>query len=214
MKLYHGSKSGIAGPIAPISRDACDFGRGFYMGTDINQPLTLICNKENPKLYTCEFDLEGLRIYRFEPTVDWAIFIAWNRKLIPERFQTYYDNKYRPLVESNDVFFGKIADDRMVMVLDWYFKQFISDVGMLEALKALNLGDQYCAVTQYACDRVSIIDERILSRTECENLAIKSDNQRKYAMKVVDRIRLFHRRDGEGFFERMERETGVRMYET
>ena len=31
--LYHGSKSGIKGPIAPISRERCDFGKGFYMGT-------------------------------------------------------------------------------------------------------------------------------------------------------------------------------------
>ena len=27
--LYHGSKSGIKGPIAPISRERCDFGKGF-----------------------------------------------------------------------------------------------------------------------------------------------------------------------------------------
>ena len=40
--LYHGSKSGINGPIAPISTDRCDFGKGFYMGTDRNQPLTLL----------------------------------------------------------------------------------------------------------------------------------------------------------------------------
>jgi len=32
MILYHGSKSGIKGDIAPKSRDACDFGQGFYMG--------------------------------------------------------------------------------------------------------------------------------------------------------------------------------------
>lgn len=30
--LYHGSKSGLSGAIAPISRDKCDFGRGFYSG--------------------------------------------------------------------------------------------------------------------------------------------------------------------------------------
>lgn len=40
--LYHGSGSGIRGAIAPISRERCDFGKGFYMGTDISQPLTLI----------------------------------------------------------------------------------------------------------------------------------------------------------------------------
>lgn len=27
--LYHGSKSGINGRIAPISRDKCDFGKGL-----------------------------------------------------------------------------------------------------------------------------------------------------------------------------------------
>lgn len=42
--LYHGSKSGIVGDIAPTSREHCDFGRGFYMGTEKTQPLTLICN--------------------------------------------------------------------------------------------------------------------------------------------------------------------------
>ena len=29
--LYHGSKSGIEGDIAPLSRKQCDFGEGFYM---------------------------------------------------------------------------------------------------------------------------------------------------------------------------------------
>lgn len=37
--LYHGSKSGISSAIAPISRECCDFGKGFYMGTDRTQPL-------------------------------------------------------------------------------------------------------------------------------------------------------------------------------
>ncbi len=37
--LYHGSKSGLTGAIAPISRDKCDFGRGFYIRTDPVQLL-------------------------------------------------------------------------------------------------------------------------------------------------------------------------------
>ena len=211
MKLYHGSKSGIVGAIRPISREVCDFGRGFYMGTEATQPLTLICNRENPKFYTCEFNLSDLRVYSFEPTVEWAMFIAWNRKLIPEPFKEYYDAKFMSILRDNDVIVGKIANDRMVMVLDWYFKQFISDVGMLESLKALNLGEQYCAITDTACNRVKIVEERTLSRTECDNLVIKSENQRRTALKTVDRIRMFHRKDGEGFYERMARETGVKI---
>ena len=41
--FYHGSKKGIIGDIAPISREECDFGQGFYTGTDTLQPLTLVC---------------------------------------------------------------------------------------------------------------------------------------------------------------------------
>lgn len=37
--LLHGSKSGIEGMIAPNSREKCDFGKGFYMGTEQTQPF-------------------------------------------------------------------------------------------------------------------------------------------------------------------------------
>ena len=42
--LYHGSKSGIVGAVAPKSRRQCDFGQGFYMGTEPSQTLTLSSN--------------------------------------------------------------------------------------------------------------------------------------------------------------------------
>ena len=59
--LYHGSKKGIVGDIAPISREECDFGSGFYMGTSPLQPLTLICNEDKPEFYTVELDMAGRR---------------------------------------------------------------------------------------------------------------------------------------------------------
>ena len=52
MILYHGSRHGINGPIAPLSRDRCDFGRGFYLGTNPLQPLTLICDFPDARIYT------------------------------------------------------------------------------------------------------------------------------------------------------------------
>ena len=60
--LYHGSKSGIYGATSPISRRQCDFGKGFYMGTDRTQPLTLICNYPNARLYTLSVDLSDLNV--------------------------------------------------------------------------------------------------------------------------------------------------------
>ena len=45
IKLFHGSKNGLNDKIQPISRSLCDFGKGFYMGTEQEQPLTLICKQ-------------------------------------------------------------------------------------------------------------------------------------------------------------------------
>ena len=47
--LYHGSKSEIDGRIEPRSRKQCDFGKGFYMGTEPSQALTLICDYESAR---------------------------------------------------------------------------------------------------------------------------------------------------------------------
>lgn len=77
--LYHGSKSGIRGKIAPISRERCDFGKGFYMGTDRTQPLTLICNYPDARIYTLSADLSDLRILDIEVGLDWALLVAYNR---------------------------------------------------------------------------------------------------------------------------------------
>ena len=213
MRLYHGSKSGINGEIAPTSRSVCDFGRGFYMGTEKTQPLTLISHGESPKFYEIDYDVEGLRVHRFEPGLDWAMFVAWNRRAIPERIRSYYDERFVPIAQSNDVIVGKIANDRMVVVLDWFFQGFISDVGLLASLQALNLGDQYCAMTKAACERVRIVSEKALSPYECEALCVKSENQRRVAVRMVDRIRMLHRRDGMSFQEIIERDTGRRWDE-
>ena len=141
------------------------------------------------------------------------MFVAWNRRAIPEQFRPYYDGRFASIVESNDVIVGKIANDRMVVVLDWFFQGFISDIGLVESLRALNLGDQYCAVTKAACERVRIVDEKSLSANECETLRIKSENRRRVAVKMVDRIRLLHRRDGMSFQEIIERDTGRKLDE-
>ena len=42
---------------------------------------------------------------------------------------------------------------------------------------------------------------------------MRARRQRELAIKAVDRIRLLHRKDGEGVFEIMERETGVKLYD-
>ena len=67
MILYHGSKSGITGSIAPISR-TLRFRKGFYMGTEPYQPLhTRSSDFEESKFYVLSLDRTDLRMLQISP---------------------------------------------------------------------------------------------------------------------------------------------------
>lgn len=128
MLLYHGSKSGIKGKIEPMSRELCDFGRGFYMGTSIEQPSTLICNYENSILYELELELddEDLKISELPLNLDWALFVALNRGKIPEQYVESLKKRFEIYLNS-DVIFGFIANDRMYVVLERFFDEILTE---------------------------------------------------------------------------------------
>ena len=206
MKLYHGSKSGFVGPIAPTSRSSCDFGCGFYLGDSPAQPLTLVCHsRATPRFYTCSLDLDGLAAYRFDSRYEWALYIAYCRgKCEPFRGTALYE-RIAHLGDGKDVLIGKIANDRMFMVLTDFFEGSITDKAMVASLEVLNLGTQYCLKTGRACSRVVIEDEREVSPAECRNLQVRSENQRLRAIELTQAVYRRFRRDGLFFDEFFER---------
>lgn len=135
--LYHGSKSGIRGTIAPNSREACDFGKGFYMGTDRNQPLTLICNYPNAKIYTLSVELSELNILNVEVGIDWALLVAYNRGKMESVKNSSIYNRFASLSKDYDMIVGYIANDRMFVVLDRFFNGEITDLALINSLSAL-----------------------------------------------------------------------------
>ena len=205
MRLYHGSKGGLVGAIAPSSRDVCDFGRGFYLGDSPTQPLTLICHDEVPKFYVCEFELSGLNAYTFADKNLWALFIAYCRGKCRRFAGTALYKQLEDVGRGRDVLIGKIANDRMFMVLNDFFDGTITDKAMVASLEVLNLGTQYCLRTPESCSRVRIVDERSVSPSECAALRIKSDNQRRRAIELTEGIYRQYRRDGLFFDEFFEK---------
>ena len=115
--LYHGSKKGITGDIAPISREECDFGKGFYMGTSTLQPLTLVCNEDKPKFYAVELDMTGLKVLTVDIGMDWAMLIAYHRKEMESAKGTAIYEKYAHMTDGYDIIIGYIANDRMYTCL-------------------------------------------------------------------------------------------------
>lgn len=199
--LYHGSKSGICGSIVPISRERCDFGKGFYMGTDRTQPLTLICNFPNARIYTLSVNLSELKILDVEVGLDWALLVAYNRgKMESIKHSTIY-NRFANLSKDCDMIIGYIASDRMFVVLDRFFNGEITDMALINSLSALKLGKQYVALTEEACKKIKILDEQVLTEDDRDKLKQESEANRSKGIAMADEICRKYRRDGRFFDE-------------
>ena len=201
--LYHASRFGISGKIQPISRSRCDFGRGFYMGTNPIQPLTLVCNERNPVFYTLEFNMKNLRVLDVEMGIDWAMLIAFYRGYMDGEAGNMIYEKYAHMADGYDVVIGYIANDRMYQVLTDFFERRITDTALIGSLSALKLGRQYVAITQKACDQIRITKERHLQKLDLMILKDRSIVRRKEGFDTADRIITEHRRDGRYFDEIM-----------
>lgn len=199
--LYHGSKSGIEGAIEPKSRKQCDFGKGFYMGTDPSQALTLICDYEKSKLYLVSIDTRQLAMLDVPADIDWAMLVAYNRGRMERISGTPFYNKYRDMVASKDLIVGSIANDRMFYVIDNFFIGNVTDSALVHSLAALQLGKQYVAVSQKGCDAVRIECEVPLSYLERLFMKDISEENRSKGVSLANDICKNYRREGLFFDE-------------
>ncbi|MCI8331133.1 MAG: DUF3990 domain-containing protein [Bacilli bacterium] len=199
--LYHGSKNGLTGCILPNSRETCDFGSGFYMGNNKKQPLTLICNYPNSKIYTLNLDLTNLKIKEFDIDLDWALFIAYNRGKMDSIKNTKIYNYYKSFKKKYDLIIGYIANDKLFMTLDKFFNGEITDQALINCLSALKIGRQYVAISKKACEQIIISKEEIITTEEKIKLKIESEKNRTKAVKTTEKIIKEYRRSGKYFDE-------------
>lgn len=199
--LYHGSRSGIRGAIAPISRERCDFGKGFYMGTDKSQPLTLICNYPEAKIYTLSVDLTDLKILNMEVGLDWALLVAYNRGKMESVKDSPIYKRFANLGNGYDMIIGYIANDRMFVVLDRFFNGDITDLALIHSLSALKLGKQYVALTEKAYKKIKILNEQELSEKDRDKLKQESEANRSKGIALADEMCRRYRREGRFFDE-------------
>lgn len=199
--LYHGSKSGIEGSIAPRSRKQCDFGKGFYMGTEPSQALTLICDYEKSKFYVVSIEMTELTQLNVPVDLDWAMLVAYHRGRMEKISGTPFYNKYRNMAHNKDLIIGSIANDRMFYVIDNFFIGNITDVALVNSLSALQLGKQYVAVSQKGCDAVRIEAEISLSYLERLFMKAIAEENREKGLSLANQIYKNHRREGMFFDE-------------
>lgn len=199
--LYHGSKSGIEGRIAPLSRRQCDFGRGFYMGTDPMQPLTLISGYEKSRFYIVSVSTEGLNSLEVPPDLSWAMVVAYNRGKMDGIMGSRLFDEYRRMCTDRDFIIGSIADDRMFYVLDNFFLGNITDLALVKSLSSLELGRQCAAVSSAGCNAVRVEKELEISYLEKKFLQDVSENNRIKGVSTANEICRNYRREGRFFDE-------------
>ena len=199
--LYHGSKSGIEGPIEPKSRKQCDFGKGFYMGTDPGQALTLICDYDKSKFYIVSVSVDKLAHIEVPADIDWAMLVAYHRGKMEKINGTPFYNKYRSMTLNKDLIIGSIANDRMFFVIDNFFVGNVTDMALINSLSALQLGKQYVAVSQRGCDSVHIEAEVELSYLERLFMKEVAEENRARGISLANDICKNYRREGMFFDE-------------
>ena len=202
--LYHGSKSGIVGNIEPKSRPQCDFGKGFYMGTEVSQALTLICDYEKSKLYLTSVDLSDLQAVEVPADIDWAMLVAYHRGKMEKIAGTPFYEKYRNITLNKDLVIGSIANDRMFYVIDNFFIGNITDSALVNSLAALQLGKQYVAISEKGCNAVKI--EKEIEISWLERLFIKdvAEENRAKGVSMANDICKNYRREGLFFDELLD----------
>lgn len=199
--LYHGSKFGIEGAIEPKSRKQCDFGKGFYMGTDPGQALTLICDYEKSKFYIVSVNLDELANIEVPADIDWAMLVAYNRGKMEKINGTSFYKKYRDMLLNKDLVIGSIANDRMFFVIDNFFVGNVTDKALVNSLSALQLGKQYVAVSQKGCNSVRIEAEVELSYLERLFMREVAEENRAKGISLANDICKNYRREGMYFDE-------------
>ena len=199
--LYHASKSGIEGTIEPKSRKQCDFGKGFYMGTDPGQTLTLICDYEKSKFYIVSVSTENLARIEVPADIDWAMLVAYHRGKMEKIDGTPFYNKYRDMTQDKDLIIGNIANDRMFFVIDNFFVGNVTDMALVNSLSALQLGKQYVVISQKGCDAVRIEAEVELSYLERLFIKEIAEENRARGISLANDICKNYRREGIYFDE-------------
>lgn len=166
--------------------------------------MTLISDFEKSKFYVISLNLARLHVLRVNPDLEWAMLVAYNRGKMDEVRGTSLYEHYAAMLKDYDVIVGSIANDRMFYVLDNFFQGNITDRALVMSLSALQLGEQYAAVTEKACKYARIEAEVELSHLERIFLRDLSESNRAKGVHLANEICRDYRREGQFFDEILE----------
>lgn len=196
--LYHGSREGIKGDIKPLSRERCDFGKGFYMTASKEHAKGFVAESADAVFYTLKFRLSEIpenKILVLDGE-DWVYAVLANRRKCLEFNELCLAKSWTDKLNRYDVIVGDMADDRMNMAFQQFADYGLTDVGLTACLRYVNYGKQYIAKTDFACSKIDIISEHRLSSREIDEIRQYFEERRTEDKNIVNLITKKYQRNG------------------
>ena len=177
--LFHGSKYGLSDVSINGSRKNCDFGKGFYLGESYSQALAFVCDNEKSSVYSFRHSLEGMKIKKFDCSLEWMLAICFYRGTLGEFSHNEKVKEIVSQVEPADVVIAPIADNKMFYVMAQFTDGEINAEAALHSLSASSLGFQYVYKSEKAVNRLVPIEKYYLCKPEREDCTARL-NERSY----------------------------------
>ena len=157
MIVYHGSNVEVPTPELLPSDRALEFGRGFYLTSDIEPAArwarTAVLRRGEGAAVVSVYEFDepaagALKILRFDtPDAGWLKYVARNRT--------------RPSDDPDfDIVTGPVANDNTMPVLNLYFKGAYSEEEALRRLLPQRLNDQFAMKTEAALACLTFLEGR------------------------------------------------------
>ena len=195
--LFHGSKYGLSEVSIAGSRENCDFGNGFYLGESYNQALAFVCGNEKSSVYSFRYSLDGLRIKRFDCSLEWMLAICFYRGTLGEFSHSEKVKEIISQIEPADVIIAPIADNKMFYVMAQFTDGEINAEAALHSLSASSLGFQYVFKSGKALEKLIPIEKYYLCRPEREECTARL-NERGY--EIDTKLKLAKRKFKNGLY--------------
>lgn len=166
--LYHGAKKTIEDKIdLKHSKNANDFGIGFYLGQNLYQAASFIAEKMNSNVYIFEFNnKQNLKIKEFDVCEEWMMIIAYYRGLLRNYKITKKLQDYINELKLYDIVIAPIADNNMYQIIDDFVGGNITNQQCISSLAASNLGKQYVFLTNRSLEYLQMKERCYLCNEE------------------------------------------------
>ncbi|UZQ49579.1 DUF3990 domain-containing protein [Clostridium kluyveri] len=144
MIVYHGSYCIVDNPHISFSRDALDFGKGFYV-TEFKSQAINWTNKFKKRGKNGYLNIYNLEIDKVNNSCKIKKFLSYNTEWLDFILECRAGNT---IYLEYDIIIGGIADDRVYNTIELYQANLIRKDEALKKLKFYKPNQQICIVNQ------------------------------------------------------------------